>query len=406
MELDERSATTASGFCPAVCFIKNGPVIREYNRLNGEWKGNSAELIYDIKEVSRTHQTLVISQVPSARDGAAPRLSCHKEENIHLYSINTFPRAALPVKAWFLSAYCLTLFWLLVRYRPRYVVDASMQFLFCLLLFCRALGIHYVPNFSRATQLNTRVFFLLRLFRVQTIIIPGTHMRKVLREAGISADVHPRIPRYPPEFFEDVPLPDFPQYSFTALFVGRLEKAKGIHELIDAAIQVLRKAPEIGFVILGQGSEYDNVRRKVEQQGCADRIRLLGFKRTAEIGSYLRRSDILVFPSYTEGFAKTSLEAIYTQTPLIVTPLDSVRPYLENGKTALFVEIGSAEAIEKAILRLYRDRRLRLGMKTALSNMKSTIMNGPGRSLKDIVLSVVSDSKTQGCHNNINSRRG
>ncbi len=200
-----------------------------------------------------------------------------------------------------------------------------------------------------------------------------------------------RLAKYPDSFFKDYPIEDFPNHPFNVIFVARIEKEKGIYELFEAAKQILSDYPEIGFIYIGGGDEFNSLKKKVQESNLDSNIHLLGWKSNPQIGTYLRKSDALAFPTYAEGFGKTWYEAVLTETPIITTPRPAIAEYLEEGKTTLFVEPKTIKPLKDAILRLYRDRKLRERMKLNLEKLKNEMVKSYDGNFRDCFLSITEE---------------
>jgi glycosyltransferase involved in cell wall biosynthesis len=95
------------------------------------------------------------------------------------------------------------------------------------------------------------------------------------------------------------------------LFVGRLEKAKGIMELINAFIKVVSNHLEFELLICGDG-EIDYVRELKDvanKSKYSDKIKFLGFRN--DINNLMYNAYALVVPSHYEGFGFITVEAMY-----------------------------------------------------------------------------------------------
>jgi len=372
-----------------ICFIKNGDIISEYKKLRSIWKNNSAKLIWDMKEISKKYKTLVISEMRFIRSDISCNFSSLKDENIHLYCINKGKEPSFLIKIKNLLYYQIKVLYLLNKYKPSYIICSNMRTLFFFLFYSKINGIKFIPNFARADHLSKANINLLKLFSIKNIIVPGKHMRKILRNKGINSNIYVRIPKYPEEFFTERYLDDFPEFDFKVIFVARIEKLKGVFELIEAAFKILSRYKNIGFVFLGDGSDFDKLYNMVKDSGYEDNIKLLGWKEHLLIGSYLKISDVVVLPSYTEGFTRTWLEGIYTETPIITTPLEGIKEYLEDGKTGIFVRKKNIEDIVDAILKIYKNPELRKSIKNNLRDLKKEILNGQELSFKDCVEKII-----------------
>ena len=96
---------------------------------------------------------------------------------------------------------------------------------------------------------------------------------------------------------------------------------------------------------------------------------------THDIAGFLSYVDVLVFPSWVEGFGLPPLEAMACGAAVIVTDSGGVREYARDGENSLVVAPGDAAAIARAIERLalgtdaaaLRQRLARAGRATALA---------------------------------------
>lgn len=94
-----------------------------------------------------------------------------------------------------------------------------------------------------------------------------------------------------------------------ALFVGRVEQAKGAEELFFAA----RQLPNIRFDLVG------DVSRQAAKWAIPENIRLLGSLPNEQVIRLLDEADVFLLPSYTEGCSMALLEAMARGVPCIAT---------------------------------------------------------------------------------------
>ena len=103
------------------------------------------------------------------------------------------------------------------------------------------------------------------------------------------------------------------------LFVGRLTYQKGPDYFLRAAQMVLRKDPDVYFVFSGSG---DMERWLIEESGrlgISDRVIFAGFLRGANLARLYKMADLYVMSSVSEPFGLTSLEAMASGTPILVS---------------------------------------------------------------------------------------
>jgi D-inositol-3-phosphate glycosyltransferase len=101
------------------------------------------------------------------------------------------------------------------------------------------------------------------------------------------------------------PEPQRPERVFTAAFVGRGEPAKGLHVALEAWL-ASGVADRGRFIVLGQ--LLDSYREAMASLLRHDSVELPGF--VSDVGAILRQADVLVFPTFTEGSALVTYEAM------------------------------------------------------------------------------------------------
>lgn len=346
-----------------IAIIKNGSGIDQYFKLNDKWKDNSIELIWDINEISKKYQVLMISitQLRNDLKYFAPNMTLF---DLGAINIGILQSALMKFSLVFKVAR------IIINEKPDYVVASNFQFLFVYLMIYKLLRIKVILNFSRAEQLNPRTAFLIRKFKVNDLIAPGIMAHTIAYKYGLKA--YMRIPRYPVSFFTDIPCTDLPRQKFIIAFIGRLIKPKGIYEFIYAAIEIAEKHDNIGFVIIGDGHEKEMISRIVSKANLRNKIYLLGHKNNIEIGTYFRRVNAIVVPSYTEGFSKVWYEAILTETPIILTRHSGIEKLIIEQVHGLYIKSKSKEEIKTKILKLYEDPDLCSAIRSNLKTLRSS----------------------------------
>jgi glycosyltransferase involved in cell wall biosynthesis len=147
------------------------------------------------------------------------------------------------------------------------------------------------------------------------------------------------------------------------LFVGRLIKEKGILDLVDACEILNRKGLKFKLYCLGDGREKIIVSEKIAAHGLANQIELVGYIPEEATRPYYANCDILILPSYSEGFPMAVFQAIAAGKPVITTKIRGAADHLKEGINCLWATIGSAESIAEKIIELATDEMLRENMR-------------------------------------------
>jgi phosphatidylinositol alpha-1,6-mannosyltransferase len=146
------------------------------------------------------------------------------------------------------------------------------------------------------------------------------------------------------------------------LSVCRLEKNeqyKGIDLVLRALPEVLRRIPDVSYVVVGGGSDLARHRKLAAELGVAGRVEFTGFVSDETLRSYYRNSDIFIMPSSAEGFGFVFLEAMYHAKAVVAANSGATPEVVRDGETGLLVDYGNVAQLANAIASLCLDSSLR-----------------------------------------------
>lgn len=143
--------------------------------------------------------------------------------------------------------------------------------------------------------------------------------------------------------------------------VARLVPVKGLHYLIDAAPDILRRCPDARFLLVGDGEMRPALEAQARSLGLADRIVFTGFRE--DVPSVIAGTDVVALPSLNEGMGRVLVMAMALGKPIVASRVGGVAELLQNGEAGLLVPPRDAAALAEAILTLLQDpvRALALG---------------------------------------------
>lgn len=129
-------------------------------------------------------------------------------------------------------------------------------------------------------------------------------------------------------------------------FLGRITYQKGPEYFIEAAAKVLKRTPNVRFVMAGSGDLMDRCVLHVAKLGISDRFHFTGFLRGAAVSQMFALSDVYVMPSISEPFGISPLEAMVTNCPTIVSKQSGCAEILDY---CLKVDFWDVDAMADAI---------------------------------------------------------
>lgn len=196
---------------------------------------------------------------------------------------------------------------------------------------------------------STKVFFQnkddLELFKEKNIIFSDKAV--VVNGSGVTLDEYT---------FE--PLPE--KLSF--IFVGRINKDKGILEYLKACKLVKETYPDIAFRLIGSFSENPTFIsiEKIQEQCNASGVEYLG--EVADVRPWLKKSSVFVLPSYREGVPRAGLEALSMGRPVITTDAPGCREIVQDGINGYLVPPKNWELLAQAMIQMIERQEILPGM--------------------------------------------
>lgn len=154
----------------------------------------------------------------------------------------------------------------------------------------------------------------------------------------------------------------------TILFVGRVVRAKGVFDLLEA-VATIPEPPTV--YIIGSG-DIDGAQQTAEAMGIGDSVHFLGELDHEQLPRYYAAADIFCNPTHYEGFGMVNVEAMACGTPVVTTRLPSIEEYAVDGENAALVPAVSPQQLGSTLESLMdapetRNRLARAGRETALA---------------------------------------
>jgi len=149
----------------------------------------------------------------------------------------------------------------------------------------------------------------------------------------------------------------------TVVFVGRLEKSKGIESVIGAIPRVVEAVPDVKFTLIGKGKPIQGKTQTYSEYIAENlsqyNITLIDALPQPEIAEYYRKSTVSTFPSLFEPGGTVIMEAAMCASPSVATDIGCFAEYFEHRKGALLVPPGNTKKLAEAIIELLKDDQLR-----------------------------------------------
>lgn len=141
--------------------------------------------------------------------------------------------------------------------------------------------------------------------------------------------------------------------NFVFLFVGRIVKAKGIHELVQAFEKIRKDSPSIRLILIGDfEADLDPLDDEILSIiNDREEIIMPGFQ--TDVRPWFQLADAFVFPSYREGLPNVVMQAASMEVPCIVSDINGCNELIERDKSGWLVPSKDYNALELAMRDCY-----------------------------------------------------
>ncbi|QYS90111.1 glycosyltransferase family 4 protein [Flavobacterium davisii] len=149
---------------------------------------------------------------------------------------------------------------------------------------------------------------------------------------------------------------DIAKDDFVFIFVGRLVKDKGINELITAFTNL--NLSKTKLLLVGPlESDLDPLLPETLTE-IEENINIINVGYQSDVRPYFKVANLLVFPSYREGFPNVVMQAGAMGLPAIVSNINGCNEIIEEEKNGLIIPVKNSKAIEEAMRKVYQEKSL------------------------------------------------
>ena len=253
----------------------------------------------------------------------------------------------------------------------------------------------HATEFDRSGEnINTQVYAIERAgMQAADRVIAVSNLTRniVINRYGIPADrvvtVHNAV-----RFAENsTEVPERGVKDKIVTFLGRITYQKGPDYFVEAAAKVLKRVPDIRFVMAGSGDMMNHVIRRVARLGIADRFHFTGFLRGEDVHKMFQLSDVYIMPSVSEPFGISPLEAMRSNVPVIISKQSGVAEVLDY---AIKVDYWDVDAMADAIYALIKYPALaNMFASKGLEEVTNLKWNDAAAKIKAVYEAAINDKK-------------
>lgn len=148
----------------------------------------------------------------------------------------------------------------------------------------------------------------------------------------------------------------------TLLFLGCINRNKGIYDLLDIVIQNKQIYNCQFRLLIGGKGEVECIKKLIQENNISNIVSYIGWVSGEKKSEVFNLSDIYILPSYYEGLPISILEAMSYAMPIISTNIGGIPEIVKEGINGFLVRPGNKAELKSAIDRLIADADLRKKM--------------------------------------------
>ncbi len=130
-------------------------------------------------------------------------------------------------------------------------------------------------------------------------------------------------------------------YSLNFLFVGWLDFEKGLKEILQSFRKISLLYP-VNLNLIGKGNAWDFANDFIEENNIKN-VNLHGWLKKEKVKKFYEKSDVLLLPSWLEGFPNVIVEAMSSKVFVISSNVGNIADIIKNGETGFLVKKKDAE---------------------------------------------------------------
>jgi len=153
--------------------------------------------------------------------------------------------------------------------------------------------------------------------------------------------------------------PDPDQARAGAIFVGRLTRQKGVHDLLEALAILKRDWRPLDLTVVGDGPERGNLKAQARALGLS--VTFTGFVAPELVADHLRDKRVFILPALEEGLGLVVAEALTQGVPVVATRSGGIPDLLPDPEAGMLVPPSSPAALADAIRVVVSEDRYKVG---------------------------------------------
>lgn len=191
------------------------------------------------------------------------------------------------------------------------------------------------------------------------VVVPSNYLKGIISNWGVDPKkivVIYTVVEAPKDVAEKEVLRKLMQLNGKVMIsVGRLVPWKGIDLIINLMPKLLKKIPDLTYIVVGDGVEREKLETLVTKLGLESNVRFTGALDNPTTLRYMKASDLYVLNTGYEGLPHQVQECHMLGTPVITTTIGGNVEVIQSGKNGILVSYNDTDQFEKEIVKMLTD---------------------------------------------------
>ncbi len=287
--------------------------------------------------------------------------------------------------------------WKLLVYNPDVlIVNTSLGknalrrdsfFLNLATLFGKKVVVHFHGfNVNYAREINAKDF--LHMFgKASGFLVLSCSIKEQLQKWGVSQPIRLTTTKVDNRMIDGYDVGRRSGDIKNILYLGRVEKEKGIYISLDVYALLQKNHPELNYTVVGSGTELENAKKYAKEIGIKN-ILFTGVLTGEALREQYENADLYLFTSFHEGMPTSVLEAMCFGLPIVTRPVGGLVDFFKEGEMGSFVDSFDARDFISPIEKLLNDKGLtyQIGISNNKYGIKHFLASQVTRNIENIIL--------------------
>jgi len=163
----------------------------------------------------------------------------------------------------------------------------------------------------------------------------------------------------PAEFYDRFAIP---KDKKIVLYVGRLDAEKHVSILVRAAQDVTATHDDVHFVIVGKGTDMENLQGLVERLSLEEKVTFTGRVEDEDLPVFHRLGDVFAMPSPVELQCLAMLESMASGSPVVAVNVGALYELCQDGRNGYLYDLDDDQQMADKLMKILGDDKLRAQM--------------------------------------------